>query len=200
MSKAPIVTNLGGAFLGIQDPDVGRPFVIEIEQGEAGRINIVGLHFSTVLSPLPLPNETLRKVSISRLEVAALRQRGVRMGIQLLAEVKALQEGAHLDIPPPRDQTLEGALDEFAEKLEAQPQPRPTRRKSLRLPIPTSKRFPDAFYERLAVLYIEAAEHGDSPVADLAEANDRPYKTVAAWVREARRRGKLPPGRAGKAG
>jgi len=200
MPKPPTLTDLGGPFLGVQDPEVGRPFVIEVEEGDAGRVNIVGLFFSPLLSPSPLPNETLRKVSISRLEVAAMRQRGVSGLIGIMADMNALKEGRHPHSVPVREQTLEGAIHEYAERLKGMPRPRQTRRKSLRLPIPTSKRFPDAFYERLAVLYIEAAEHGDSPVADLAEANDRPYKTVAAWVREARRRGKLPPGRAGKAG
>ncbi len=200
MSKAPTVTPLGGPFLGVQDPEVGRAFVIEVKAGEAGRIDIVGLHFSPELSPEPLPNEALRKVSISRLEAAAIREHVVRGGIQTVAEMTALNEGDVLHVPAPRDQTLQGAIEEFAKKLQGQPHERQPRRRSLRLPIPTSKRFPDSFYERLAVLYLEAAGQGDSPVMDLAEANDRPYKTVAAWVREARRRGMLPPGRAGKAG
>ena len=74
------------------------------------------------------------------------------------------------------------------------------RRKSLILPVPDTKRFPDSFYERLAEVYLDLVARGERPIVVLAEANERPNKTVAAWVREARRRGQLPAGRAGRAG
>lgn len=60
--------------------------------------------------------------------------------------------------------------------------------------------YPDGFYEVVGKAYQALARSSSKPVADLADANDVPVTTAQRWVREARRRGKLPPGRPGKAG
>jgi Arc/MetJ family transcription regulator len=60
--------------------------------------------------------------------------------------------------------------------------------------------YPDTFYDAVATAYRHLVTRSSSPIADLATANDVPVTTAQRWVREARRRGKLPPGRAGKAG
>lgn len=60
--------------------------------------------------------------------------------------------------------------------------------------------YPDAFYEVVGKAYQALAGASTKPVADLAAANDVPVTTAQRWVREARRRRKLPPGRPGKAG
>jgi hypothetical protein len=59
---------------------------------------------------------------------------------------------------------------------------------------------PDAFYRRVADHYHWHASGSSRPVADMAEAAKVPVTTVHRWVREARRRGFLPPGSRGKAG
>ena len=60
--------------------------------------------------------------------------------------------------------------------------------------------YSDGFYETVGRAYQSLARSSSKPVADLATANDVPVTTAQRWVREARRRGKLPPGRPGKAG
>jgi hypothetical protein len=60
--------------------------------------------------------------------------------------------------------------------------------------------YPDRFYDEVASVYRDLARVTARPVAELASANEVPPTTAHRWVREARRRGKLPPGRPGKPG
>jgi len=60
--------------------------------------------------------------------------------------------------------------------------------------------YPDRFYDAVAAAYRTLAHASTKPVVDLAEANEVPVTTAQRWIREARTRGKLPPGRSGKAG
>lgn len=60
--------------------------------------------------------------------------------------------------------------------------------------------YPDAFYTAVASAYRHLAAATSRPVAELAAANDVPVTTAQRWVKEARRRGLLAPGRPGKAG
>ncbi len=60
--------------------------------------------------------------------------------------------------------------------------------------------YPDSFYVAVAAAYQTLAHSTASPIAALASANDVPHTTAQRWVREARHRGLLPPGRPGKAG
>jgi hypothetical protein len=59
---------------------------------------------------------------------------------------------------------------------------------------------PDEFYATVASTYRHLVTASARPVAELADANDVPRSTAHRWVKEARRRGMLPPGRPGKAG
>lgn len=72
-------------------------------------------------------------------------------------------------------------------------------REPLGRPGPDPERLDD-FYLRVAEAYSSAAETSGRPAAVLAEENDVPVGTVHRWVREARRRGHLGPGRRGVAG
>jgi hypothetical protein len=60
--------------------------------------------------------------------------------------------------------------------------------------------YPDAFYDSVASAYRHLATASPRPVADLAAANGVPTTTAQRWVKEARRRELLAPGRPGKAG
>jgi hypothetical protein len=60
--------------------------------------------------------------------------------------------------------------------------------------------YPDEFYDAVAVVYRQLAAASHRPVAQMAGANDVPLTTAQRWVKEARRRGLLAPGRPGKAG
>jgi len=61
-------------------------------------------------------------------------------------------------------------------------------------------RNPDAFYEAVAAHYRWHAAVSPKPAARMAEASNVPVSTVHRWIREARLRGFLPPGKRGKAG
>jgi hypothetical protein len=59
---------------------------------------------------------------------------------------------------------------------------------------------PDAFYKRVALRYARVVEDTHAPAPVLAEEAGVPVTTVHRWIREARRRGYLPPARRGAAG
>lgn len=58
---------------------------------------------------------------------------------------------------------------------------------------------PDAFYRAVAEAYREYLTTTKAPATAIAEEADVPVGTVYRWVREARRRGHLPPGERGRA-
>ena len=62
------------------------------------------------------------------------------------------------------------------------------------------RRRPDEFYATVAAAYRHLATATHRPVVELATANEVPRTTAHRWVKEARRRGLLAPGRPGKAG
>ena len=64
----------------------------------------------------------------------------------------------------------------------------------------TRRRHPNVFYQQVAAVYLGLAQASPRPAAELAEANGVPVSTAHRWIKEARRRGFLPPGRPGKAG
>lgn len=59
---------------------------------------------------------------------------------------------------------------------------------------------PDVFADRVAQYYRAFAGISSKPAKMLSEASGVPLATVHGWIREARLRGKLPPGKRGKAG
>ncbi|MET9099589.1 hypothetical protein [Streptomyces antibioticus] len=59
---------------------------------------------------------------------------------------------------------------------------------------------PDAFAERVAGYYRMFSELSSKPAKMISVTSDVPLATVHGWIREARLRGKLPPGKRGKAG
>lgn len=78
--------------------------------------------------------------------------------------------------------------------------PPPPGRRHLRLAIPTTPKYPDGFYERVAELYRRLVAAGEQPAPRLADANGVAVTTTHRWIRECRRRGFLPPGQTGRAG
>jgi hypothetical protein len=76
------------------------------------------------------------------------------------------------------------------------------RKPRMKFRIPEGRRKPDDFYRRVAEAYswLRGYEQSRSPASDLAEINGVPVTTVHRWVKEARRRGLLGPGRPGRAG
>lgn len=58
----------------------------------------------------------------------------------------------------------------------------------------------EAFYGAVAAAYRSASHESGAPATVLAEENGVPVETVRRWIKEARRRGHLPPGRKGRVG
>jgi hypothetical protein len=59
---------------------------------------------------------------------------------------------------------------------------------------------PDEFYKLVSRAYGEYAVDSNAPAKEIAEEAGVPVTTVHRWIREARRRGFLPPARKGRAG
>jgi len=74
---------------------------------------------------------------------------------------------------------------------------RPAKREVVGRPDGTNS---DRFYKRFAATYRSAATESSKPAVILAGENDVPVETVRRWIKEARRRGHLEPGRRGRAG
>lgn len=68
------------------------------------------------------------------------------------------------------------------------------------LAVPQSRPYGDGFYRRVANIYGELVKCGVAPAPAIADANEVPVTTAHRWVKEARRRKLLAPGRQGKAG
>jgi transposase-like protein len=58
----------------------------------------------------------------------------------------------------------------------------------------------DEFYQRVAASYSARAARTSRPAVEMANDNGVPVTTVHRWVKEARRRGFLPPGQKGRRG
>lgn len=88
-------------------------------------------------------------------------------------------------------------LRDRAQLVKAAAKKRARRRKPLRRPDGTN---PQEFYRRVAAAYSEAVLATSKPAKVMAEEAGVPVGTVHRWIREARRRGYLPPARRGRAG
>lgn len=70
----------------------------------------------------------------------------------------------------------------------------------MKLDVPAGGNYGDDFYRQVARIYRSASVRVRAPAMALAEANGVPVTTARRWIKEARARGFLPAGRAGKAG
>ena len=70
----------------------------------------------------------------------------------------------------------------------------------MKVPETRSRGRPDVFYREVADVYLDLAQASHRPASDIAAQHGVPVSTAHRWVKEARRRGFLPPGRPGKTG
>jgi hypothetical protein len=68
----------------------------------------------------------------------------------------------------------------------------------LAVAVPDETKKPDSFYAEVADRYLWLASKVNRPAEELAKANGVPATTVHRWIKEARRRGLLPPGQRGR--
>lgn len=115
-----------------------------------------------------------------------------------IADVAAMHSGQHIMLPDPGTEPTLAMLRQQAEGApERLPVPADSGRPRLRRPDGTD---PDGFSALVGAAYREYAPQSRSPAIKIAEEAGVPVGTVRSWIREARRRGKLPPGQKGKAG
>lgn len=138
---------------------------------------------------------TLRAIPIGRIEAlansprAAVESHGNVEEIVLTGPLAALAA-----VGPDR----EVSLTELRERVPTpESGPAKPQRKPLERP---DGRDPDAFSRLVATAYTEAVAETSAPAVALAAEADVPVGTVHRWIREARRRGHLPPARRGRAG
>jgi hypothetical protein len=127
----------------------------------------------TATGDRPIDTETWRRVPVGYLEQMA-------------------------NLPEPRSAVLGPSRDALAAVVGPA---RPVRGPYRLPPRPPAGRYPDGFYDEVAGAYHWAVLGRLAPAQTIAEANGVPVTTVHRWIREARRRGSLPPARGkGQAG
>jgi hypothetical protein len=164
----------GGGWLLGSNPQ-GDRVAVRFAKGEAGRWEPMEFRMDT---ERPLDSTALRRVSLTTMA-------SVANGIAR----EHLEERLHHDEPkpwwrPPHLQPGELWM--------------PERRLRSRLSIPAKKG--DVFYQRVAAIYRQKAAQSNRPAVEIANVNGVPVTTVHRWVKEARRRGFLPPGQKGRRG
>jgi hypothetical protein len=148
---------------------------VRFTKNEAGRWEPVELRMD---AERPLDSTTLRRVALATME-------SVANGIAR----EHLENRLHWDEPKPwwRPPHLQPGQVWMAE-----------RRLRSKLSLPVKKN--DMFYERVAAIYRQKAAQSNRPAVEIANTNGVPVTTVHRWVKEARRRGFLPPGQKGRRG
>lgn len=157
-----------------------------------GRLMITDIY----LHAAEITPEILRGLSVRRLEAelnAAPRlepRQPYPMGVAVVADfVRSTTD----DTPEPSLADLRGRAREQAQLVRPKEPDRP------RLTRPDGAT-PDEFYPRVAAAYSQYALRTTAPAKEMAAEAGVPTTTAHRWIREARRRGFLPPARKGKAG
>ena len=141
--------------------------------------------------------EIVRGISVSRLQAAF----NLALGASLSADpprVPRISRGLTLQLlgaddeaPEPSLSELRGRAHRKAPETDTQERPRLTR---------PAGDAPEEFYPRVADAYREYAPRTRAPAKEMAAEAGVPVTTAHRWIREARRRGFLPPARKGTAG
>jgi hypothetical protein len=163
------------------EPPLAGTVLVRIGVGPGGRLVLTGLRIEGTPSA-----ELLRAIPVGRIEAAANAQ---------LTAGEAARGTAHVLSTRPRPVAAPVAEDIGWEMTEpslavTRPAAGPAR--------PRGR--PDVFYRHVADVYLTYAQASPRPACDLADEHGVPVSTAHRWVKEARRRGFLPPGRPGKSG
>jgi hypothetical protein len=196
-SVSPVAQVSDGGWILVGYPAPGHRLDLRYEEREDSRLRFVELLLS---DPDGLSGKALRNLplgaweaQINAPEMAALLRRRLAEG----------GEVSHSDLPFKRDMMT----------MDLGPMPRGADDAALELHFGTAVAIPvepeldlggaasqagkrpDAFYRAVADAYSWLAGHGRRPAVELAEINGVPPTTVHRWIKEARRRGLLGPGR-----
>lgn len=180
-SRVPKIGTRPGGWItrtGGPGPDV----YVRFRDAEDGGIEAVEVH---ILSDRAIDSADLRQLSLAR----------------LAGEYRFARGDVWKGVAP---RPIGGPGLDFQAVLAGEPvEPGPAPRRSARnarLDIPDSVRKPDSFYEAVARAYTALVPTSRRPAHEIAEANDVPITSVHGWIKEARRRAFLPPGRKGSRG
>jgi hypothetical protein len=164
------------------EPSLGGRVLVRVGVEAGGRLVLTGLRIDGVPSA-----ELLRAIPVGRIEAAANAQ---------LAAVEA-GHGTDAAVVNTRPKPVVAPVAEDVGWEMIEPALAVTRaiNGAARL-----RGRPDVFYREVADVYLTYAQASPRPACDLADEHGVPVSTAHRWVKEARRRGFLPPGRPGKSG
>lgn len=197
---SPVAKVLGDGWIAVASPEAEHRLSLHVEERQDGRLRIVELVLSdaeglsgAMLRDLPLG---AWEAQMNAPEMAALlRTRFTDQGPYGFEDL--IWEHGSFDVTPmPRDAD-DGGLEFHFPGGDIAPAIATTVEPELNLgasTMPSGKR-PDAFYRAVAEAYSWLAGHVRRPAVELAAINDVPPTTIHRWVKEARRRGLLGPGR-----
>jgi hypothetical protein len=174
-----------------QQPQLDSTVLVRIAAGAGGRLVLTGLRIDGELSA-----ELLRSIPIGRIEAVANAQLTIVDDEVVLTAAPGPRDG----LAPRRPQPVDAGW-EMTDPVGATARPGTSRRSNkIEQPVEVGRGRPDSFYQDVADIYQDLAQRSARPAAELAEANNLPVTTAHRWIKEARRRGFLPPGRPGKTG
>lgn len=158
-------------------PEASGPWQIRLDYGvTADRVACVGLHLKPLVDECPpLTATILRQLRLAELvdQDAERRLREAR---------KRLGDAQQMGVGPTGEANLRRLVSDAERR---RPQPAKRGRKPY---------YDDDHYRTVAASYMSAVQGGDRmPNVTLAQKYSVEKTTVASWVREARRRGLLPP-------
>lgn len=184
--KRPYVLAGTGGWLWAQLPEVPEcDLYIRVTELPSGRLGISAIEIAVRDPERTVDASVLRRIPTGRIEALINEPTHAQ---QLRSRIAA--DGAETDRRDTRARS-ERAPSDPDQALRAVP------RFVLRLRVPAGRTKPDAFYEKVAEIYSLASAYERSPARLIADANNVPVTTVHGWVKEARRRKLLAPGRRG---
>jgi len=155
--------------------------LVRVAVGADGRLVLAGLRVDG-----PPTAELLRAIPVGRIEAAANAQLSV---IDDVITPNAPANPRARPLGPPDGGDGWETTD-----------PARARERTRRADVARSRGRPDLFYREVADVYLDLAQASHRPASDIAADRGVPVSTAHRWVKEARRRGFLPPGRPGKTG
>ncbi|MGI5246000.1 hypothetical protein [Dactylosporangium sp. CA-139066] len=164
------------------EPPLAGTVLVRVGVGPGGRLVLTGLRIEGTPSA-----ELLRAIPVGRIEAAANAQ---LTAVEAVRGTAAVVNTRPRPVAPPVAEDVGWEMTEPALAVARAAPGGATRMRGR----------PDVFYRQVADVYLTYAQASPRPACDLADERGVPVSTAHRWVKEARRRGFLPPGRPGKSG